>query len=202
MVPRHSLKWNPIVIILLPAKPSNGCSSPTSVSLLGAMRRCLLQSGETWRVWQRGAQEQPAFPLCFPYLTPWSSKSKVKQNRSAWIRNRIPAMRYQTSVCTFNRTMLCLSGLCTEFISKDLRILFFFHNLSFLKSYLFATCYPASLHQHCLCKKEVWEMKKPSSLLLLFVLQKQQRWNSGFVAINRAHTKTLKGRISLPGCHL
>lgn len=87
-------------------------------------------------------------------------------------------------------TVLQVSRLCTELISKDLRI--------FLHNHLLVTFSPASLHQHSLCQGEVWGMgwKKPSSLLLLILLQEQQRWNSGFVAINGTQAKILKGRIS------
>lgn len=91
---------------------------------------------------------------------------------------------------TFGMTELHVSGLCIELVSKDLRI--FLHNL------FLVTFSPASLHQHSLCQREVWGTgwKKPSSLLLLILLQKQQKWNTGFVAINETCAKTLKGRIS------
>lgn len=38
--------------------------------------------------------------------------------------------------------------------------------------------------------------KTPSSLLLFFLLQKQQSWNSGFVAINGTHAIICEGRFS------
>lgn len=61
-----------------------------------------------------------------------------------------------------------------------------------LRNLFLVTFSPASLHQHSLCQRDVWGTgwKKPNSLLLLILLQKQQRWNSGFVAINRTHAKS------------